>query len=90
MMAITKNKEDEMEIKVLGTGCAKCKKLFDLAGQAIAEAGVEATLTKVEQLDQILAYGIPFTPGLVVNGKVVSAGKLPKVSKIVEWIKEAT
>lgn len=78
-----------MEIKVLGTGCAKCKKLYDLAEQALAESGMEATLTKIEQIDKIAAYGIAFTPGLVIGEKVVSAGKIPKLAQIVAWIKEA-
>ena len=78
-----------MEIKVLGTGCAKCHKLHSLAQQAIAEAGVEATLIKVEQIDQIASHGIAFTPGLVIDGEVLSAGKIPKVAQIVTWILNA-
>lgn len=76
-----------MDVKVLGTGCTKCKKLYDLAEQAIQAAGVDATLTKVEQIDDIVSYGIAFTPGLVINEKVKSAGRLPKVAEIVDWLK---
>jgi small redox-active disulfide protein 2 len=78
-----------MEIKVLGPGCAKCKKLYDLTLAVVKEVGVDATVTKVERLDEIMAHGIVFTPGLIIDGKVVSTGKLPKAAKISAWIQEA-
>ena len=78
-----------MEIKVLGPGCARCKKLYDLTLAAVQEAGVDATVTKVERLDEIAAHGIAFTPGLVIDGEVVSAGKLPRPAQIVAWIQGA-
>lgn len=78
-----------MEIKVLGTGCSKCRKLYKVTEEAIAEAGVEAKLTKVERIDRIAAYGIAFLPGLVINEEVRSAGRLPKAAQIVAWIREA-
>ena len=78
-----------MEIKVLGPGCAKCKKLYDLTLAAVQEAGVDATVTKVERLDEIAAHGIVFTPGLVIDGKVVSTGRLPRAAKIMAWIQGA-
>jgi small redox-active disulfide protein 2 len=69
-------------IKILGTGCAKCKKLEESARQAIAEAGIEATVEKVTDLDTIMDYGVMMTPALVINEKVVSSGKLLSVSDI--------
>ena len=78
-----------MEIKVLGPGCAKCKKLYDRTLEAVQEAGVDATVTKVERLDQIASHGVAFTPGLVIDGIVVSMGKLPRASQIVAWVQGA-
>jgi small redox-active disulfide protein 2 len=65
-----------MVIKILGTGCAKCKKLEENARTAIAEAGLEAVVEKVTDLDKIMDYGVMMTPALVIDEKVVSAGKL--------------
>jgi small redox-active disulfide protein 2 len=78
-----------MEIKILGTGCAKCQKLYDAAAQAVQQSGVTADLSKVEKIDEIASYGIAFTPGLVIDGTVKSSGKVPKVGQIVAWIQEA-
>lgn len=78
----------KMIIKVLGTGCAKCKKLEANVIKAIAESGIDAEIKKVEELDKIIAYGIMITPGLVINEEVVSAGKLLTVKEIVNIIKE--
>lgn len=77
-----------MELKVLGTGCAKCNKLYEEAQKAIAESGVAADLSKVEKLDDIASYGVMMTPALVVDGEVKSAGRIPKTAEIVGWIKE--
>ena len=79
-----------MEIKVLGPGCPKCKKLYDLTLAAVQEAGVDASVTKVERLDEIAAHGIVFTPGLVIDGEVLSTGKIPKVPQIIAWIQKAS
>jgi small redox-active disulfide protein 2 len=78
-----------MEIKVLGTGCPKCKKLYAEAEQAIAHAGIAATLTKVEKLDEIMDYGVMMTPALVVAGEVKCSGRIPKAAEIVTWIMTA-
>ena len=71
-----------MEIKVLGTGCTKCKKLEQLTKQVIEEMGIEATVEKVEDIYKIMQYGVMRTPGLVVNEKVVLTGRLPKNSEL--------
>ena len=78
-----------MKIEVLGTGCMKCNKLYKEAEQALVEAGVEAELSKVEKIDDIVAYGVAITPALVIDGQVKSAGKVPKAADIAAWIKAA-
>jgi small redox-active disulfide protein 2 len=75
-----------MEIKVLGTGCAKCKKLEQLTEKAVAELGVEATIEKVEDIYKIMQFGVMSTPGLVIDGKVVLSGRLPKTEELKEWL----
>ena len=71
-----------MEIKVLGTGCAKCKSLEKVTNEAVAKAGVDATVTKVEDIVEIMNYGVMTTPALVVDGKVLVKGKVPSVDEI--------
>ena len=78
-----------MEVKILGTGCPKCKRLEQLARDAAEEAGVQATITKVTQMDEILDYPILSTPGLVIDEQVKSSGRLPAKPEIVGWLKEA-
>ena len=79
-----------MEIKILGTGCPKCKRLEQLAHEALDKSGVaEATITKVTDINAIMAYPIMSTPGLVINEEVKSSGRLPRVEEIVAWIQEA-
>ena len=78
-----------MEIKVLGTGCRKCNKLYEAAREALAEAGVEANLVKVDRLDEIMRYGVMMTPGLVIDGEVRSTGKVPHRTEITSWIRAA-
>jgi len=78
-----------MEIKILGTGCPKCKRLEELAREAAAEAGVQAVFTKVTDMDGIMAYPIMSTPGLVINEELKSSGRLPRKEEIVAWLKES-
>ncbi len=78
----------EMEIKVLGTGCAKCKSLEKATKQAIDELNINASVEKVEDIQEIMEYGVMSTPGLVINGKVVLSGKLPKVDELKEIISQ--
>ena len=73
-------------IKVLGTGCANCKTTMKLIEDLAKEKDVEIKLEKVEQLQDIMAYGVISTPGVVVDGKVVHAGGVPSRDKIVQWL----
>jgi small redox-active disulfide protein 2 len=66
-----------MEVRILGTGCPNCKRLEKVTRRALDELGVEATVTKVTDMMDILSYGIPATPGLVIDGEVVSYGRVP-------------
>ncbi len=78
-----------MEIKILGTGCPKCKRLERTAHQAAEEAGVEATFVKVTDINEIMNYPIASTPGLVVDGEVKASGRLPSIQEIVGWLQAA-
>lgn len=78
-----------MEIKVLGTGCPKCKRLEQIAREAIAEVGVEATILHVTDINAIMAYPIMSTPGLVINEVLKCSGRLPRKEEVVAWIKKA-
>lgn len=71
-----------MEIKILGTGCPKCKSLERLTREAVAETGIEADISKVEDIMDIMKYGVVSTPALVIDGKVVLYGRLPSSSEI--------
>jgi small redox-active disulfide protein 2 len=78
-----------MEIKVLGTGCPNCKRLEKVARQTVAEMSVDATITKVSDWDGIMAYDIVSTPGLVINEKVVSSGRIPSRAEVTSWVATA-
>ena len=74
------------DIKVLGTGCANCNTTVKLIEEVAAEKGVAITLSKVEDLPEIMRYGVMSTPGVVVDGKVVHAGGIPARAKIAGWL----
>jgi small redox-active disulfide protein 2 len=78
-----------MEIKVLGSGCSNCKKLFANAKQAVEELGVEATVTYVTDYMEIAKTGILRTPGLIINGKITSYGRVILVDELKAMIKKA-
>jgi len=80
---------DNMEVKVLGPGCPKCKRLEELTREAAAEAGVRINVTKVTDMQGIMAYPIIATPGLVINEELKSSGRLPRKEEIVAWLREA-
>jgi len=72
-----------MKIEILGTGCAKCKKLYENAVDAVKQSGKEAEVVKVEDIQKIMAYGVMSTPALVVDGVVKTAGKLVSPQEII-------
>jgi small redox-active disulfide protein 2 len=76
-----------MKIEILGTGCSKCKALEEATKQAVAQSGKFAQIEKVEDIMKIMEYQVMSTPALVIDGKVVSTGKLLSVAEIVELIK---
>lgn len=75
-----------MEIKVLGSGCAKCNTLVESVKSVVAENGLEATISKVEDIVEIMKFGVMATPALVVDGEVVVKGKLPTPAEIKEYL----
>lgn len=75
-------------IEVLGPGCVNCKRLEAVAREAVAMAGVEAVIVKVTDYAQIAAYGVLSTPGLVIDGKVVSTGRIPSTGDVAAWLAE--
>jgi small redox-active disulfide protein 2 len=75
-----------MEIKILGTGCTNCKNLEKATYNAVAELNILADISKVEDIQQIMSYGIMRTPALVVDGKVIVYGRVPSVSEIKEML----
>ncbi len=78
-----------MDIKLLGPGCPNCQRLERIVREAILEMGVEATISKVTDMRQIMAYDIVGTPGLVINGKVVSSGRIPTKAEVTTWLANA-
>ena len=76
-------------VKVLGSGCANCKNLEALARKVVADLGVEADIIKVTNHDDIMKYPILSTPGLVINEKLVSAGRIPSEAEITTWLTNA-
>ena len=78
-----------MLIQVLGTGCKRCKTLHEAVLKAVQETGVEARVEKVEDIEQIMAYELIMTPGLVIDGEVKMAGRLPSVDEIKKLILNA-
>jgi small redox-active disulfide protein 2 len=78
-----------MEIKILGTGCDKCEKLEANANTAVRELGIKASVVKVEDLVQIMRYGVMSTPGFAINDKVKSIGKVLTVDEIKKLLSEA-
>ena len=71
-----------MEIKILGTGCPKCKALEKVTRDVVAENGLDANVTKVEDIMDIMKYGIMTTPALVIDGKVVMKGHVPSKEEV--------
>ena len=78
-----------MNIKILGTGCARCHDLEKITKQAIKELGIDATTEEVKDINKIMEYPILATPGLVIDGKLVCSGKVPSKAEIVKYINTA-
>jgi small redox-active disulfide protein 2 len=76
------------KIEILGTGCAKCKRLFANAQEAVRELKIAAEVVKVEELDEIVNRGVMLTPALFVNGEVRAEGRVPCVDEIKEMLTE--
>lgn len=75
-----------LKVKILGSGCANCKKLEAVARDAAASAGIEAEFIKVTDMKDIMAYDLLSTPGLVVNDKLVSSGRIPTQAEVKQWL----
>jgi small redox-active disulfide protein 2 len=75
-----------MEIKILGTGCSKCKSLEEIVRKAVKDNKIEATVTKVEDIVEIMKFNIMTTPALVVDGKVVVKGRVPSAEEIKQFL----
>lgn len=75
-----------MKIEILGTGCTKCKMLYEITQNAVKKAGIEAEIEKVEDITSIMNYGVMSTPALVVNGEVKTSGRLPSTDEILGFL----
>lgn len=75
-----------MKIQILGTGCPKCKQLMQHAQEAVAALGIDAEIVKVDQINEIMAFGVMMTPALAVDGSVKASGKVLSVDAIKELL----
>jgi small redox-active disulfide protein 2 len=78
-----------MRIEVLGMGCAKCKKLAEVTAQAVQDLALEAEIVKVEEAKEIMKYNILSTPGLVVDGQLKAAGRVPSLDEVKGFLRQA-
>lgn len=78
-----------LTIKVLGSGCANCKRVEQIVRKIITEMSIEAEVVKVTDYNDITAYNILSTPGLVINEKVVSHGRIPTPAEVTTWVADA-
>ncbi len=75
-----------LTVKILGSGCANCKKLEAVAREAASAANLPADFIKVTDMQQIMAYDLLSTPGLVINDKLVSSGRIPTQAEVQKWM----
>ena len=78
-----------MTVKILGSGCSNCKKLEAVSREAAASAGLQADFVKVTDLNAIMAFDVLTTPGLVIDDKLVSSGRIPTQAEIKQWLSDA-
>lgn len=78
-----------MDIKVLGTGCNKCKKLYGEVEATLQQLGIDATLAKIEKIEEIMTYQVLMTPALVIDGEVKVAGRIPSAAELTNWLTTA-
>jgi small redox-active disulfide protein 2 len=81
--------EETMEIRILGTGCAKCRKLYEETDRALKLLGLTAKMTKVEKIEDIMAFRVLMTPALVIDGQVKAAGRIPTTAELTNWLTTA-
>lgn len=77
-----------MDIKILGPGCMNCKRLEEVVKKATSEMNEDVDIAKITDYSEIIQYNILTTPGLVINGNVVSSGRIPSIAEIKAWITE--
>lgn len=75
-----------LNVKVLGPGCANCKRLEQMTRREVENLGLEAHIEKVTDYGQIMAYGVMSTPGLVINKEVVAYGRIPSNQEVTDWL----
>jgi len=75
-----------MKVEILGVGCAKCNKLYQMVLDIVEKQGIDAEVVKVEDLKVMADYGVFMTPALMVDGRLKVAGKVPKESEIIKWL----
>lgn len=78
-----------MKIQILGTGCPKCKKTAENAETAVRELGIQADVEKVQEIAEIMKFGVMMTPGLAVDGEVKVTGRIPSVEDIKGFLQES-
>jgi small redox-active disulfide protein 2 len=78
-----------LDIRILGTGCARCRQLYEQTEKIVQQLGLPATLSKVEKLDEIMGYRVLMTPALVIDGEVKAAGRLPTEAELTTWLTTA-
>ncbi|MCG3168591.1 MAG: hypothetical protein CALGDGBN_00088 [Pseudomonadales bacterium] len=76
-------------VKVLGPGCANCRKLEAVVREAAESSGIAADVIKVSAMSEIMAYDLLATPGLVIDGQLVSSGRIPTRAEIAGWLRDA-